>query len=99
VSTELQTGDRRPETVEEAEQAQPRRIAHWWREVRLAAHGTKHDYTTGPIGRAIFLLAVPMVLEMLMESVFVVVDIFWVAHLGAEAVAIVGLTESLMVVV
>lgn len=75
------------------------RLAHWWAEVRLAARGTRHDYTQGSVGRAIFLLAVPMILEMAMESIFVVVDVFWVAKLGAAAVATVGLTESLMAIV
>lgn len=80
--------------------AAPRgRVAHLWSELKFAARGSRHDYTSGPIGRSIFLLAVPMVMEMMMESVFVVVDIFWVAHLGAEAVAIVGLTESMMVII
>lgn len=75
------------------------RFVRFWSDLRLAAHGTRHDYTAGPTGRAIFLLAVPMVLEMLMESIFAVVDVFWVAHLGADAVATVGLTESMMAII
>ncbi|HEX8725502.1 MAG TPA: MATE family efflux transporter [Gemmatimonadaceae bacterium] len=75
------------------------RLARGWSELRLAARGGRHDYTAGPVGRAIFLLAVPMVLEMVMESIFAVVDVFWVAHLGANAVATVGLTETMMSVV
>ena len=66
------------------------------REALAGAHG--RDFTEGPIGRAIFILAVPMVLEMCMESAFAVVDVFVVAHLGADAVATVGLTESFMTI-
>ena len=66
------------------------------REALAGAHG--RDFTEGPIGRAIFMLAVPMVLEMMMECIFVVVDVFVVAHLGADAVATVGLTESFMTI-
>jgi putative MATE family efflux protein len=69
------------------------------RDLRDALRGTEHDYTTGPIGRAILLLAVPMVLEMSMESIFAVADAFYVGRLGPAAVATIGLVESLMIVV
>jgi len=70
-----------------------------WRDVREALAGGHHDYTQERLSRAIFLLAIPMVLEMVMESIFAVVDIFWVSHLGADAVAVVGITESMMSIV
>jgi putative MATE family efflux protein len=67
-----------------------------WISLREAIRGSHQDFTTGNLNRAILLLAVPMVLEMVLESLFAVVDVFWVAHLGANAVATVGLTESLL---
>jgi putative MATE family efflux protein len=71
-----------------------------WRRIRKlvrdAVAGVEHDYTKGSIDRAVFLLAIPMMLEMAMESVFAIADIFWVSGLGAAAVAVVGLTEAVL---
>ena len=75
------------------------RSREWWKALRDAVRGSSLDYTTAPIGRAIFMLAVPMMLEMVMESIFAVADVFWVARLGADAVATVGLTESLLTLI
>jgi MATE family, multidrug efflux pump len=67
-----------------------------WNSLWEAIRGSHQDYTTGSLNRAILLLAVPMVLEMALESLFAVVDVFWVGRLGPNAVATVGLTESLL---
>ncbi len=71
----------------------------FWFSVREALRGTHQDYTKGNLNRSIFLLAIPMVLEMVLESLFAVVDVFWVGRLGANAVATVGLTESMLALV
>ena len=70
-----------------------------WSSVREALRGSHQDFTTGSLNRSILLLAIPMVLEMVLESLFAVVDVFWVGRLGANAVATVGLTESLIALV
>jgi putative MATE family efflux protein len=69
----------------------------FWDSIREGLRGSHRDFTAGDIRRAILVLAVPMVLEMVMESVFAVCDVFFVSKLGADAVATVGLTESWLV--
>jgi len=69
-----------------------------WATIREALNGSEQDYTTGPVPRAVILLAIPMVLEMVLESVFAVTNVFFVSRLGAAAVAAVGLTESLLAI-
>jgi len=71
----------------------------FWDSVREALRGSHRDFTQGSVGRAITLLAVPMVLEMIMESIFAVCDVYFVSRLGAGAVATVGLTESWLTLV
>jgi putative MATE family efflux protein len=70
-----------------------------WPALRDSLRGKAHDYTSGSIGRAILLLSIPMVLEMMMESLFGIVDIFFVGHLGRVATSTVALTESLLTMV
>src|SRR5262249_44939341 len=77
-------------------------LPRWAAFLREAILGSRQDFTEGSIGRAIFMLAVPMILEMAMESLFGIINVFWVSHLGAEArtaTATVGVTESLLTLV
>jgi len=68
----------------------------FWSSVREALRGSHQDFTVGSLNRAILLLAIPMVMEMVLESLFAVVDVLWVGRLGADAIATVGLTEALL---
>ena len=70
-----------------------------WSSIREAIRGSHQDFTPGSLNRAILLLAIPMILEMVLESLFAVVDVFWVGRLGADAIATVGLTESMLSIV
>ncbi|MEZ5427313.1 MAG: MATE family efflux transporter [Pyrinomonadaceae bacterium] len=71
----------------------------FWSILKEAVRGSGRDFTKGSIGLAIFLLAVPMILEMMMESLFAVCDIFFVAKLGPDSIAVVGITESMMAII
>lgn len=75
------------------------RLRSFFNDVGEAISGTEQDFTEGKMSRAILLLSIPAVLEMVMESVFVIVDIYFVSKLGANAVATVGITESVITVI
>ncbi len=66
---------------------------------KIAVTGKEQDFTSGSIRRAIFMLSIPMILEMMMESIFALVDAYWVSNLGANAIATVGLTESVITLI
>ncbi len=66
---------------------------------KIAVTGKEQDFTSGSIRRAVFMLAIPMILEMLMESIFAVVDIFYVSKVSVNAVATIGLTESVVTLI
>ncbi len=79
--------------------AQTSKLQSFWQILKKSVSGDEQDYTTGSIDRAIVLLSIPMILEMMMESLFAVVDIFFVSKISTDAVATVGVTESILMLV
>lgn len=85
--------------LKESRSVRFKRIRSFFSDVAEAVSGSEQDFTEGKLSRAILLLSIPAVLEMIMESIFVIVDIFFVSKLGADAVATVGLTESMITII
>src|SRR5690606_17992932 len=81
------------------ETSQPLNFKQLFRYFKMAVSGKEQDFTTGSIRRAVFMLSIPMILEMLMESVFALVDILYVSKVSVNAVATIGLTESVITLV
>jgi len=84
---------------ETSDNGKENRFKSFLRNVNEAVSGTEQDFTEGKLSRAILLLSIPAVLEMVMESIFVIVDIYFVSKLGANAVATVGITESMITII
>ncbi|OYU97287.1 MAG: MATE family efflux transporter [Bacteroidetes bacterium B1(2017)] len=78
---------------------QTKKLATYFQLIKDSLNGQERDYTVGSIPRAVFLLAIPMILELSLESVFAVVDMFFVGKLGQNAIATVGLTESFITII
>ncbi|NNK28947.1 MAG: MATE family efflux transporter [Flavobacteriaceae bacterium] len=74
-------------------------IAQLWKYFKIAITGKEQEFTSGSIRRAVFMLSIPMILEMIMESIFAIVDIFYVSQVSVNAVATIGLTESVITLV
>lgn len=73
--------------------------SQFFKYLRIAVSGKEQNFTSGSIRRAVFMLSIPMILEMLMESIFAIVDIFYVSQVSVNAVATIGLTESVITLV
>lgn len=82
-----------------SEEPSPNKFQRYYRIIKSAIRGDEYDFTTLDLRKAVILLAIPMMLELALESVFAVVDIFFVNRVGVHAVSIVGLTESVITVV